>query len=250
MKQFILSIIQEYRAFRHKRNLYKINGHQIVDHLKEDVSINKKWYGNSYGGFFIHPEAITSGDLIVSIGIGKDISFDRTLLKNHNVDVFAFDPTPKSIEWLKKQNLPNNFQYESVGLHPNLNGLVKFYFPKNKNAVSASTVVTDTMNKDDFIEVSMATFDNLVSKLPSKEISILKIDIEGAEYDVIPTLFEDPEVHIKQILIEFHDRDIRNQKYPSIESVRVLKSFGYQIFGTSISSEEVSFIHNSVINDN
>ncbi len=248
MKQFILFILQEYQSFKHKRKLFKLNGDQIVNHLKEEVFINKKWYGSNYGGFFVYPYAIKTGDLIVSVGIGKDISFDKAMLKYHDVEIFAFDPTPKSIEWLKKQELPSNFKYESVGLHSSLNGVAKFYFPKNEKAVSASTVVTESMNKDHFIEVDMVTFENLVSKLPSKEISVLKIDIEGAEYDVIPTLFKDPEVFIKQILIEFHDRDMSNQSKPSINAVEILKSYGYHIFGTSMSSEEVSFIHTSILN--
>jgi hypothetical protein len=73
------------------------------------------------------------------------------------------------------------------------------------------------------------------------------MDIEGAEYDVLETIFEDPEVQIDQILVEFHDRMFEAEIPMSIKSVEFLKEKGYAIFGASISSEEISFIHHSVL---
>ena len=74
------------------------------------------------------------------------------------------------------------------------------------------------------------------------------MDIEGAEYEVLETLFEDSEVQIDQLLVEFHDRMFKDtHPHLSQKSAAYLKLKGYVPFGCSLSSEEVSFIHQSLV---
>ena len=47
---------------------------------------------------------------------------------------------------------------------------------------------------------------------------------------------------IKQLLIEFHDRFVEDGRTKNNAAIKLLKSFGYEIFAVSDSSEEVSFI--------
>ena len=72
-----------------------------------DLSL--KYYGTDYGGWAIEPSIIDKNDIVYSFGVGTDISFDIELIQKHNVLVNAFDPTPRSIAWIKNQKLPNNF---------------------------------------------------------------------------------------------------------------------------------------------
>jgi FkbM family methyltransferase len=185
---------------------------------------------------------------VVSVGIGKDISFDLALIKKYKLQVYAYDPTPKSLNWLQTQQLPPTFQYFDFGLHATIDGEVTFYLPKDERAVSASTKISAVMNENEAIIVQMRTFKELLKTLPSKHISIFKMDIEGAEYEVLETLFEDPDVQIDQLLIEFHDRMFKaTHPHLSQKSAAFLKQKGYVPFGCSLSSEEVSFIHQSLV---
>lgn len=248
MKSILINILKYYRAAKHKLNMYRKNNWGIAKHLKPSLRLKKEWHGSLYGGFYVHPIVIQSEAIVISIGIGKDISFDRSLLKNHAVRVYAYDPTPKSIEWLQQlTNLPNNFTYFDFGITAQQDGKMTFYLPKDKRAVSASLELSEVMDQDDTVEVEMKTFESLLKTIPGKHISILKMDIEGAEYEVIESLFSDPEVQIDQLLIEFHDRMFDTPVARSAQSVAFLKEQGYEIFGCSISSEEVSFIHHSVL---
>ena len=77
-----------------------------VDHLKKKVIYVHNWYGTRYGGYYVCPEFLDEKSIIYSFGIGEDISFDTTLINKHNCNVFCFDPTPKSIDWMKRQELP------------------------------------------------------------------------------------------------------------------------------------------------
>jgi FkbM family methyltransferase len=248
MKSLLIEILKYYRASKHKMKMLRHHGWGIAAHLRPSIRIKKEWHGSLYGGFYVHPAVIQSNATVISIGIGKDISFDRSLLKNHAVQVYAYDPTPKSIEWLQLlTDLPKNFTYFDFGISAQQDGKMIFYLPKDKRAVSASLELSEVMDQDDTVEVEMKTFESLLKTIPGKHISILKMDIEGAEYEVIESLFNDPEVQIDQLLIEFHDRMFDMPVARSLQSVVFLKERGYEIFGCSISSEEVSFIHRSVL---
>lgn len=227
------------------RKLFMVVGGQ-VGHLKPTVYVNKKWYGNSYGGFYVCQDFIGSNSIIYSFGIGEDISFDMELIKNHNSSVFAFDPTPKSINWVNQhEQLPANFSFFEYGL-ADRSGTVNFFLPKNSEHVSGSYVMQDHVDESKMIPVSMKSFSDIAEKLGHKHVNVLKIDIEGAEYNVLDSILN-ASVETDQILIEFHDRLFFNGKSKTIDAINKLKEHGYEIFGVSDSFQEISFINKKLV---
>jgi FkbM family methyltransferase len=215
-----------------------------VRHLKKTVNVNKKWYGNCYGGFYVCPEFLNQNSIIYSLGIGEDISFDMAVIKNHNCRVFGFDPTPKSITWVKQQQgLPAKFIFLEYGIADS-SGLTDFYLPRNTAYVSGSFIKQKNVNDNQKISVEMKSWKDIVNILGHKQIDVLKMDIEGAEYNVIDSVLESS-VPINQILIEFHDRLFNDGKTKTISVIKKIKNHGYEIFGVSESFEEVSFILNN-----
>lgn len=217
-----------------------------VSHLTRTVNVTKKWYGNNYGGFYVCPEFLNENSIIYSMGIGEDISFDTAVIENHNCHVFGFDPTPKSINWINQHHrLPSKFNFFEYGI-ADISGLIDFYLPKNTEHVSGSFVKQDNINDKRKILVEMKSLDDIVSTLGHKQIDILKMDIEGAEYNVIDSLLKS-KVQINQILIEFHDRFFDDGKNKTLNVIKKLKDHGYEIFGVSDSFEEVSFINKTIL---
>ena len=105
-------------------------------HFKKSVNVNKKWFGNNYGGFYVCPDFMHKTSIIYSIGIGEDLSFDLAIIETFNCQVFGFDPTPKSINWVKmQQNLPSEFNFFDYGI-AHKSGMIDFYLPKNIEHVS------------------------------------------------------------------------------------------------------------------
>jgi FkbM family methyltransferase len=213
--------------------------------FKNLIKIKKRWYGNEYGGFFAAPLFIDDKSIIYSFGIGEDISFDLEIIKSHNSRVFGFDPTPKSVQWIAKQNLTKNFQFFAYGIAAST-GLTDFFLPKNENNVSGSFVNQINVNPDSKIQVQMKTFFDLTKELGHNHINIIKMDIEGAEYMVLENLLNSG-IYIDQILIEFHDRFFPNGKEMTIKSLKLLEEKGFLLFGISDSFEELSFINKSLL---
>lgn len=216
------------------------------DYLKPGIKCDYVWEGNAYGGFYVCPKFLDENSVVYSFGIGQDISFDRTLSTNYDCQIFGFDPTPKSINWIKEQDLPKKFNFHPYGIGTK-SGMVDFYLPKNPDHVSGSMILQSNVNPMEKVPVQMRTFKNIVTELDHTHIDVLKMDIEGAEYEVINDIL-DSGISITQLLIEFHDRMIENGKLKTKKVIDLLRNRGYEIFAVSDSDQEVSFINKHILN--
>ena len=73
-------------------------------------------YGNKGASFGIVSTGLKEQSVVYSFGVGEDISFDIALIEKFGVSVYAFDPTPKSLEWLSQQDLPDRFHMNPVAV--------------------------------------------------------------------------------------------------------------------------------------
>lgn len=169
--------------------------------IRKQCQVPLIWCGSDYGGFNISP--LPEMKNIYSFGIGTDISFDLAIIKKFNVEIFAFDPTPKSIDWIRNKGEIKNFHFYSFGLS-NFDGKAKFHLPKNPEYVSGSAFLYDGV-KSEAVLVEMKKLSTIMSELKHKSVDILKMDIEGSEFDVIEDILREG-VDFKQLCIEFHSR--------------------------------------------
>ncbi len=216
-----------------------------IGHLKKTIACKHIWYGGRHSGFYVHPTLLNSNSIVYSFGIGENISFDRAIIKHHGSQVFGFDPTPKSIHWLQSQELPANYRYFEFGIATK-SGFVDFFLPKNPDFVSGSVIAQSNINMEEKVRVQMKSFSDIVLELGHSRIDVLKMDIEGAEYDVIDDI-ANAKVFVGQILIEFHDRYVKNGVQKSKLAISLLREKGYEIFAVSDSFEEISLIHRSLL---
>ena len=163
-------------------------------------------------------------------------------MKKHGCKIFPFDPTPKSIDYIKKQNLPNLFTFFSFGISDSKSGVSNFYLPQNPKGVSGSLIINDFVSSKNSIQVEMRSFSDIVNELGHQHIDVLKMDIEGSEYAVLEKILAS-EITIDQLLIEFHDRLFDQENYKSKEIVEKMNRKGYEVFASSSTYEEISFIH-------
>jgi len=192
--------------------------------------------GNDSGSWCISPEDICCDSVVYSIGVGDDISFDLELIRRFGLTVHAFDPTPRSREWLSHQSLPPQFVFHDIGI-ASFDGVADFSMPERLDHVSFSMVRDSNATQ---IEIRVQRLVTMVAELRHNRIDLLKMDIEGAEYGVIDDILKS-RIPIRQLLIEFHHR------WPGIgiektrEAIRKLNAGGYAIFDVSASGEEYSF---------
>lgn len=228
-----------------KRTFLTITGK--VRHLKSTAKCKSRWYGNAYGGFNVCPEFLTEKSIVYSFGIGEDISFDMAIIAKHNCQVYGFDPTPKTINWINGQHLDSKFTFQAYGISDK-SGFVDFFLPVNHEHVSGSLIAQKAVDTTRKVSVEMKSIEDILAELNHTHIDILKMDIEGAEYQVIEHILE-AKISITQILIEFHDRLFDDGEMRTKQAIRKLNKHGFEIFAVSDSLEEISFINKKLQSD-
>ena len=199
----------------------------------------KHWYGNGYGGFYLDPTLVPEDAIVYSFGIGEDISFDKAIIEKHGSRVYGFDPTPKSINYIKNSPTPEQFYFYPFGIGEKT-GTVTFNLPKNKDHVSGSVYGHKLVDKHNVIEVQLKKFKDIVNELDHNHIDVLKMDIEGSEYAVMEDILKSG-VSINQILVETHERFFDDGVEKGRKFFKQLHDHGYKIFAISDTYQEISF---------
>lgn len=170
-------------------------------------SICERW-GTEYGGFYIPTSFHKKDFLVYSFGIGEDLSFSEEVIQRGGT-VYAFDPTPKAIKYVKSHDLffDPRFHFFSYGLS-DTNGEEDFYLPLRTDFVSASVIQNQGVDNEHPIKVEMKNLRTIMNELGHKEIDILKMDIEGSEFKVIDDIMNpDLEtVDFQLLCVETHER--------------------------------------------
>jgi FkbM family methyltransferase len=202
------------------------------------VHVAHRGLGSSYGQWTVCLAGLSSQSIVYSFGAGEDISFDLALIDMFGLTVYAFDPTPQSVYWVRKQQLPASFHLVEYGL-ADRDGLAKFYAPSNPNFVSHTMLEVE--GAGEYVEVPVRRLVTLATMLNHTDIDVLKLDIEGAEYTALPDILSS-NLSIRQILVEFHHRFANVKVKDTNQAVRLLNRHGYRIFHISQRGDEYAFI--------
>lgn len=195
------------------------------------------------GGWWFSARNLNSDSIVYSLGVGDEINFDLAIIEKYGVEVFAFDPTPNSVDLLEGTNLPQRFHFKPWAVTA-ADGSLKFYPRLKKDGRKSDvmfTMIPEDATKNDAIDVPAYCLTSIVEKLNHARIDLLKMDIEGAEYEVLDGLLDSP-VKPRQLLVEFHHRFVEDGLEKTYDLISRLQSAGYRIFAISEVGREISFL--------
>ena len=199
--------------------------------------------GSEYGGWEICPIALSEQPIVYSIGVGFDISFDLAMIDRFHARVLAFDPTPDVQVWIENQDLPPAFMYRPWAVS-SFDGWGRFVRRTNPN----SRVLSDSYHlvpSDDKsargTRVKVRSLTSLYEELDHDSVDVLKLDVEGAEYDILDLLLAGT-VRPTQIVAEFHHRFPGIGLDKTYEILNKLRDAGYRVFSISDQGPELSLI--------
>ena len=222
---------------RKKRFLKRLTGKELRLKVELNVPTIKD------GGWWFTAEHLNENSIVYSLGVGDEVDFDLSIIEKYGVEVFAFDPTPSSIDMLDHSKLPERFHFHPWAVTAE-DGTLKFYPRLRKDGTKSDvmfTMIAEEQTRNDVIEVPAYSLRTIVGKLQHDRIDILKMDIEGAEYEVLEGLLESP-VLPTQLLVEFHHRFVENGLERTYDIIGRLREAGYRIFAISEIGREVSFL--------
>ena len=161
------------------------------------------------------------------------------MIERFGAIVHGFDPTPKSTNWIATQALDSHFRFHQVGL-ADLDGELTFQPPINPNFASYSAK-RDPSDSSNVVSLPVKRLRTLMDELEIQELDVLKMDIEGCEYDVINDML-DSEIRPRQLLVEFHDQILNMGFGRTLHSYNRLVKAGYSAFDISDTGNEFSFV--------
>jgi FkbM family methyltransferase len=163
-----------------------------LPHILKEIYIDRIYDQYTYG----------KKDLTI-VDLGSNIGITNFYFKDYAKRLIAVEPSKDHITTLKTMHAQNDMNVE---IYPyavsSQNGKTRFYHNENTTMFSLRGEVND---KGKHEEVETKTLEQLMTDLKVKHIDILKMDIEGSEYDLIVSDgFSRVADKIDLILGEFH----------------------------------------------
>ena len=144
---------------------------------------------------------------------------------------------------LDASKLPGKFHFHPWAVTAE-DGSLKFYPRLKKDGTKSDvmfTMIPEEETKDDAIEVPAYSLSSISTRLGHDRIDVLKMDIEGAEYEVLEGLLNS-QILPKQLLVEFHHRFVEDGLQRTYDIIDRLRNAGYRIFAISEIGREISFL--------
>jgi FkbM family methyltransferase len=222
-----------------RRALRRVKRHLRPPLHRPDRSVAYVFLGSEYGGWPVLKDSLTPDSCVYCFGIGDDISFDLALIERFGCGVKAFDPTPRSVRWVQRAGPPDRFRFFPVGLSDKTRTL-RFSAPPKAAHVSYTTGARDS--ETDIVELPVKALDEILADTGDggKTIDLLKMDIEGSEYDAVPDMIAKG-ILPRQLCIEFHHGMFGYSNGQTRGVVDALRAAGYTLYFVSDAGQEYGF---------
>lgn len=184
-------------------------------------------------------ETLKSGDIFVDIGANIGLfSLNASNIVGESGHVFGFEAYGSNHGQFEANIDVNNFQNitaEKIAISDKKNFIDILYHDKDKNIGMASAYLKDYTSKESVKCVSLDSYfaDNKVDK-----VDLVKIDIEGGEYDALLGMSKIMSELKPKILIEINKETLDNSNHSEEELLHLLKNYNYKLLKKlSISSQ-------------
>ncbi len=212
------------------------------DGLAATLDLPRVAVGEGDGAWVLWPEPLGPQSVVYSVGVGRDLSFDRAVVERFGCRVHAFDPTPRSVEWVATQPLPPRLRFHALGLAAR-DGELRFHAPRRERSAHYTPVARyRDAGADATVACPVRRLETLMHELGHDRLDLLKLDIEGGEYDVLDDLLSGP-TRPTQLLVEFHHMYATIPYQRTRDTARRLLAAGYGLLHVSERTYEMSFVH-------
>lgn len=214
-------------------------------YVRPDLAVEVLHFGAGDGRWAVAPRFLNRAGVVYSFGIGRDLSFESHLIRSCDLKVHVFDPTPRAVEWVRTRQELTEMTFHPWGLS-GADGYRVFHPPKRDCDVSYSLVGSAGGPRRGEVEVVTRSLSSIARELGHSCLTLLKMDVEGAEYEVLDDL-ESHYPSVKQLLVEFHHRWSSVPLDLTVNAIRRLKRAGFGLCAVSPSGREYTFLKRDLL---
>jgi FkbM family methyltransferase len=204
--------------------------------------LDLEFHGDRYCGWAMPVSGLDGSSIVFDVGLGENVSFSTSIIDKYGCPVHGFDPTPRAINYVKSLG-SSRITVHEYGLGAQ-SGISKFFLPNDEANVSGSIVCEPHVGHN-HISVQIKTLEEFLQVANVDHVDLLKMDIEGAEFDVIASDdFGFLSKKIGILCIEFHHRWPTFGAIATKRAVSRLDKLGFKCVWRSLeSNEEFTFVN-------
>lgn len=157
--------------------------------------------GSRPGGWTFPVDLIEPGWICYMVGAGGDIQVDLDLIRGYGVTVRSFDAVDRYVSRAREDAAGEprfSARQAAIALRDAPILMQRTHHPGSQSVSSAGLYESQT-----FIELPGRSLPSIMAELGDQQIDLLKLDIEGAEYEVVPSL-DLPALGVKVFSTQFH----------------------------------------------
>lgn len=205
-------------------------GDIIEGYWGSDYIINEIFHQNCYGQDFTISQGMTVLDIGANLGIFSLYAASK------GAYVFSYEPDVRNYEKLegnvKRNNRSDSIHTQNIAVH-NHDTKIKMFTPETEHFVTSGLITTKesivnnvSMKSDVKLTISYAnarTLKGILEDIPTEHIDLIKIDCEGAEFDILSSASSEDMKKVKNIVMETHGA------YPEESICSVVIKLGFSI---------------------
>jgi FkbM family methyltransferase len=210
--------------------------------IEENKRVRNSQYDWSGGvsaricGHTFLPSLMGPAPLVLDIGANEG-DFTRAMVQQFGCRVHALEPNPYLFADLQRSAIPG-VTVQNVAL-ADTRGPRPFVLMENTEYSHFSSA------GDSGIQVEAVTLGDLVSQIPKASIDLIKMDIEGAELDILECLPSEVMERFRQITVEFH-QFLYPESRPRVEAIKKrFRDAGFWVVDFTRTNMDVLFLHSS-----
>lgn len=178
-------------------------------------------------------ERFSPESVIIDVGCADDADFSCLIMGRYGSKCFGVDPTRKHASALaalaeKKRGLfvpvplAIGAAVGQVEFHESVANVSGSLNARHANILGDCSIT---------YSVEAVDLDELLTRLALERADFIKLDLEGAEYELLESISRSTLMKFKQVFIEFHHHCVSNRSIADTQNcVRKLESFGLQTF--------------------
>jgi FkbM family methyltransferase len=166
--------------------------------------------------------------VIYSGGVGEDISFELALINRFGCTIQIFDPSPAGQATIARAGAyRDKLRYKAVGLSGSSQPL-RFQAKQWEGETFFYKDADETISSTHEVTVPCTTIAAEMEANGHSRIDLLKLDIEGFEYDALESCIE-RSILPRQICVEFHNFMPTGSHLSTAKTIWKLRSAGYRL---------------------
>lgn len=176
---------------------------------------------------------IAPGSTVIDVGCSHEAELAQYFIANSDARAFGVDPTRKHAPALQaiEQRTGGRFTHMPVAVTATPGTLMFYESLQNESGSileSHRNVIRDDVRS---YEVQAVTLADLVQMAEVDDVAYLKLDLEGAEYDVLARATANDLAPFRQVFVEFHHHAIpERSEHDTRRRVDAVEAMGLRSF--------------------